>query len=411
MKLSFKSWLTEEARYTAHMTHLSDMLFISGVAGAKKAVDYLRDLRNMFSHSSSNKYSVKFDGAPAIVCGVDPADGKFFVAKKGIFNKNPKVYKTQADVDADLTGELNDKFKILLQTLPSLGIKSGIYQGDLMYTSSDLKTETVDGESMIVFHPNTIAYAVPVDSGLGKRIAASKVGIVFHTTYTGNTFNELKPIFGKDIVNKFNKSNTVWAVDAALDNKTAEFTLSNGEYISTEFLLKEIGQQFQKIDSGMLNHIYQDETLSSVVLIYINSLVRNAVKSLSGKQMSEDFYKFIGDRFQKSIDQRKTNGAKTAIDIKRKEALAFFDKYSHDKIAAIFELSTSIEALKDMLLTKMQKVAGLKHFLKTKDGFVVTNPEGFVAINSETGEAVKLVDRMVFSRANFGSDVIKGWVK
>jgi hypothetical protein len=405
--MSFKQYL-QEAQVNAHMTHISDLVFIAGVDGTRKAVNYLRDLRNMFGHTQRNVYTVKFDGAPAIICGIDPTDGKFFVAKKGIFNKNPKVYKTQADIDADLSGELAEKFTILLRELPSLGIKSGIYQGDLMFTHDDLKTETIDGQEMVVFHPNTIAYAVPKDSELGAKIMRAKIGMVFHTTYTGNNFANLKANFGKDIVHKFAKTDNVWAIDATLNNQTANFTLSAADYAMTEFLLKDIGLQFQKIPSALLNQFSRNEEMRDVVLIYINSLVRQNIKDINPVDMSRGFHKFINDRYEKEIAKRKTHAAQSALNDKRLQALGILHVFSDEQWASVFELAKSIDLLKDILLTKMRKVGGLSHFIRTSDGFRVTNPEGFVAINT-SGEAIKLVDRFEFSTSNFDPRVIKGW--
>ena len=406
--ITFKEYITEAEGKNTHMTHLSDLVFLGGVDGTRKAVNYLRDMRNMFGHSSRNTYTVKWDGAPAIFCGVDPTDGKFFVAKKGIFNVNPKVYKTQADIDAELEGELKEKFTILLRHLPSLGIKSGVYQGDLMFTKSDLKHETIDGQEMLVFHPNTIAYAVPADSALGTKIRSVEVGLVFHTTYTGDSFANMTASFGKNIVGKFKKSSNVWAVDATLDNKTAEFTLNNQEYIQSELLLKDIGLQFRHINADMLNEINRDGELRDLVLIYINSLVRKNQR-IAPLQMSEGFYKFIHDRYEKEIESKKMEKSKEGLRGKRSRVLDYFNKYDHSQIAGIFELATSIDMLKDLLLAKMRQVAGVKHFLKTKDGFKITNPEGFVAIDSNNGEAIKLVDRFTFSQANFSAEIVKGW--
>lgn len=408
--MSFKQYINE-ADVNSHMTHLSDLVFIAGVAGTKQAVDYLRDMRNLFGHVQKNVYSVKFDGAPAIICGIDPEDNKFFVAKKGIFNKTPKVYKTQADIDADLSGELADKFTILLQELPSLGIRSGIYQGDLMYTHDDLKRETIDGVKMVVFHPNTIAYAVPEDSDLAKQILASKVGMVFHTTYTGNSFATLKANFGKNIVNKFQDSKSVWAIDATLNNQTANFTLSDAEYLESEFLLKDIGLQMQSMPAVLLNKMASDEEIRSLVLIYINSLVRKNIKDLNPMDMSKGFFEFIDARYNKEITSKKTEKPQNNLLIKKFRALELFRLYSHEQLATVFELAKSIDLLKDMLLTKMRKIAGLSHFVKTKDGFRVTSPEGFVSISSQTGAAIKLVDRFEFSTSNFNPDIIKGFQK
>ena len=114
-----------------------------------------------------NKVNIGLDGiqresygAPAVFAGIDPNDGQFFVAKKGIFNKNPKVYKSHADIEEDTSGDLQTKLKIAYDELSKLGIR-GVVQGDIMFTSNDLKTETIDGEKYLTFHPNTIMYAIP----------------------------------------------------------------------------------------------------------------------------------------------------------------------------------------------------------------------------------------------------------
>ena len=93
------------------MEHLEDSILNHGVNGTRDAINFLRSLRDMLAGTAKSKVnvSVKWDGAPAIFCGTDPSDGKFFVAKKGIFNKNPMVYKTNADIDADTVGKDNGR--------------------------------------------------------------------------------------------------------------------------------------------------------------------------------------------------------------------------------------------------------------------------------------------------------------
>ena len=97
-----------------HMTHIEDLILDGGVKGARQAILALRSLRDMLSGSarSSVSMTVKWDGAPAIFTGIDPSDGQFCVAKKSVFNVNPKLYKTDKDVDEDLTVELNSKSKV-----------------------------------------------------------------------------------------------------------------------------------------------------------------------------------------------------------------------------------------------------------------------------------------------------------
>ena len=179
------------------MTHVEDLVFDGGVEGTRKAINFLRDLRDMLAGHSKTKVTatVKWDGAPAIFAGIDPRDKKFFVAKKGVFNKDPKVYKTNADIDADTSGDLAAKLKVALAEFKKLGIKSGVYQGDLMFTKGDVRTETIDGEKYYTFQPNTIVYAVPINSALGKIISKASIGIVWHTIYEGDSFENMKAVF------------------------------------------------------------------------------------------------------------------------------------------------------------------------------------------------------------------------
>src|SRR5210317_113235 len=179
---TLKELITEQKN--THMTHVEDLVFDEGVDGARKAINFLRDLRNMLSGNATSKVSatVKWDGAPAVFAGIDPRDKKFFVAKKGVFNKDPKVYKTNKDIDADTSGDLAAKLKVALAEFSKLGITSGVYQGDLMFTN-DKKREKIDGVNYVTFHPNTIVYAVPVASSLGQQIQKAKIGVVWHTAY------------------------------------------------------------------------------------------------------------------------------------------------------------------------------------------------------------------------------------
>ena len=213
---TFKSVISENKN--THMTHIEDRVIYGGVKGTREAIFALRDLRDMLGGVKDGNVSVKWDGAPAIFAGIDPSDGEFFVAKKGIFNKNPKVYKSDADVDADTSGDLAVKLKHALKELPKLGIK-GVVQGDFLFGPGDVKTQKIKGESYVTFHPNTIVYAVPSKSAGAKAIKQSKIGIVWHTTYKGNSFETMRASYGVD-VSKFNTARTVWSQDAMLRDMT-----------------------------------------------------------------------------------------------------------------------------------------------------------------------------------------------
>ena len=221
----FSTILTESKN--THMEHVEDMIFNEGSAGARRAINSLRNLRDMLAGNSSQKVNatVKWDGAPAIFAGIDPSDGKFFVAKKGIFNVNPQLFKTQADINRGLSGELRDKFTIALREFRKLGIKKGVYQGDLLFTKGDVKSDTISDEKMFTFHPNTIVYAVPAASGLGQRIAKASIGIVWHTSYSGRTLSDMTASFGKGITSKMRQVPSVFMDDATYRDVTAMLSL------------------------------------------------------------------------------------------------------------------------------------------------------------------------------------------
>ena len=177
-----------------HLEHLEDNIFNKGFAGAKEAVDYLYSLHQMLEGNSKAPVSMttKWDGAPAIIAGKDPQTGKFFVGTKGVFAQKPKLNFTPQDIernhadqgDKDASG-LRDKLKLALKFLSRLNWDT-VAQGDMLFAGPEDKKEVViDGKSHIVFKPNTITYAVPKDSELGKQIQNAGFGIVWHTEYVG----------------------------------------------------------------------------------------------------------------------------------------------------------------------------------------------------------------------------------
>lgn len=406
--LNLKEFLKEEKN--THMEHIEDLVFNEGVAGTRKAINFLRDLRDMLAGHSKSKITstVKWDGAPAIFAGIDPSDGKFFVAKKGVFNKNPKVYKTVADIDADLSGELAAKFKVALEQFSKLGIKSGVYQGDLMFTN-DKKIETIDGEKYITFHPNTIVYAVPYSSELGKRIRTCKIGVVWHTTYEGDSFETMRASFGKPIVDKFNQLPYVWMDDANYKDYsgTATFTASETEELTK--VLTRVGAMFQVMDARTLNAISQDEDLLMAVKTFNNSKIRQGKTITNTREHVKELFNYIHDKYQADIESKKTAAGKAKAEERKKKVMSFFAHHDQNQIVAIFDIVVLLSEAKQMIINKMNQAGHINTFLRTTNGFKVTGVEGFVAIDHLTGGAVKIVDRMEFSKSNFSADIIKGW--
>jgi len=405
--LSFKQYLEEEKN--AHMVHLADAIIDGGVEGTRQAINHLRVLRDTLAGHTKTpmNISTKWDGAPAVFAGIDPTDGKFFVAKKGIFNKNPKVYKTNADVDADTSGDLNTKLKLALAELPKLGIK-GVIQGDFLYAREDIKEVDIDGESYITFHPNTIVYAVPKTSDLAKQILGSKIGVVWHTTYGGDSFESMSASFGQEIATNLKKVKTVWSVDAVFKDVSGSATMTAEETKHVTALLSDAGKIFAKIKRPVLDGLSDNEERRIRVNAFINVKVREGQRIGDPKKFIADMIKYIEDYYQKDADKKKSDAGKESSFKKRDEILSYFKEHGSD-VVDVFRIYNIVDEVKYILLDKLNRVNNMRTFLKTKDGYEVTGQEGFVAIDHLGKNALKLVDRLQFSKANFSPEYIKGW--
>ena len=413
--ISFRDMLTEsKAGKNLHLEHLEDEILNFGVDGGRAAINFLRSLRDMLAGGSrsSVNMTVKWDGAPAIFAGVEPETGDFFVAKKSVFNVNPKLYKTEAEIDDDLSGALNSKFKIALKEFSKLGIE-GVLQGDLMYTD-DMESQTIDGVKYITFQPNTIVYAVPVNSDLGKTMLRSKVGIVWHTTYTGNELQNMKASFGADI-SKLNKVSSVWMDDATYKDVSGEATFTESETEKVTKVLSDVGRTFQKINGPKLRAFLKLQDSMTGVLAgaslktYNNSKVRAGEKITNPAAHAKGYEQWVSDTIQKQIDKAKSGKGKDKYRNIQKEYVREVKRHTVNLVQVITFQNLLVDA-KMQIVKKLNSVKGLTDtFIRTPNGYKVTNPEGYVAIDKVSGGAVKLVDRMEFSFNNFTA--IKAWDK
>ena len=409
---SFKTYLSESVSgKNTHMTHIEDRVIYGGVKGAREAIFALRAMRDMLAGNSNKNYdvTVKWDGAPAVFAGIDPSDGEFFVAKKGIFNKDPKVYKSEADVRADTSGDLADKLTTAYNELKDLGIKD-VIQGDIMFTKGDISKETIDGEGYFTFQPNTIVYAVPIKSDLGKQIAKANLGVVWHTTYKGKDFPSMKASYGVNL-KSFKKKSTVWYQDAEYRDITGKASLSAVETKDVTEALSKAGKIFQKIASSTLKQIESNPQLAQQFETFNNTLVRRGERIASPTKHVNDLINWFKNKFEKERQKRKSPRGKEGVDKKEKELMLFFSKENKLNLRYVFELQNAIVDAKLLIINKLDKVKQLDTFVRTRNGFKVTGSEGFVAIDKTTSGAVKLVDRLEFSTNNFSPDVIKGWQK
>ena len=298
--------------------------------------------------------------------------------------------------------------KLALKHLPELGIK-GIIQGDFLYSKNDVKTKKIKGKDYVTFHPNTIVYAVPGESDAANAIKQSKIGIVWHTTYKGNSFETLKASYGVD-VSRFNTTRNVWSQDATLRDLT-KLTMSRKDTDEVTSYLSTAGQIFNQISGTTLRTLEKDPELAQLIEQFNNTYVRKGQVIQNTKTHTNRLISWIKQKFQKEADKRKTEKGKSTQIKKLNEILKFFSPANRQSLVKMFDLQKVIVLAKMKLINTLNKLSNVDTFLKTKRGYRVTGQEGYVAIDKLGGDAVKIVDRMEFSYANFSPDILKGWDK
>ena len=382
-----------------HLEHIEDIVITDGYEGGKAVLEYFRGLLLTLKGSSSEamSVSVKWDGAPAVVCGTNPDNGKFFVGTKSVFAKNAKINYTKKDIANNHgTDDLGQKLLKCLVHIKKLNIQ-GVVQGDLLFTDEDITRKNIDGKPNLTFTPNTITYAVPEASELGKQIDRAKVGIIFHTTYVGDALADMNAQGGAD-VSSFTKSNDVF-----FDNATYKDVSGSAKFTYEE--TKQFFNGIQKLENLLDNVprnlsavLGQNQDFIPMFQMYINAMVKQGQLPTNVNQFLQGFKKFYLDRIQQQISGLKAQKALQLRQDKIKQMPVFLNR-AKKPLQAMLTFYKAVQQMKAFVLQKMNQAMAIGSFSQTDTGLEVTEPEGFVAVD-KSGNAVKLVDRLGFSRRN-----------
>ena len=402
---SFKGFFTQEKN--THLEHLEDDIINNGVKGGENAINFLKSVRNMLAGSTGGavNMTVKWDGAPAIICGQNPENGKFFVGTKSVFNVTPKINYNLSDIRKNHgTSGAGAKLIYCFNFLKRLPIR-GILQGDLLFTD-DKKLVKINGEPHISFTPNTITYAVPKDSDIGRKIDRAKMGIVFHTSYTGKDMKSLSAGFGTV---RGSGGSSIFLASAQYTDKSGSVMFNKRELTAFDAQIRMAEGSLSKAKT-LLNDMStaKEDPLSVAYRLktFFNYFIKNTQGDMGKvRDMQQKFRDYYNNMLQAEIDSKKTPKGKEKYIKAQKEGLRFIDK---NKTALYFAIASHITLAncKNTLLRKMNQIQSIGHFVRTNDGYRVTAPEGYVAVDKIAG-AVKLVDRLEFSRTNF--TLPKGW--
>ena len=401
---TFDGFLTEAKNL--HLEHLEDEVLNNGVGGTRAAISFLQSLRDMLAGNSKSSVNVtvKCDGAPAVFAGINPENDQFFVGTKGVFNKNAKINYSHEDIDRNHPAiGLNQKLKVALTELSKLGIKE-VLQGDMLFTQDDLEKKTIEGTQYVTFQPNTIMYAVPMESA--SQILSSKMGIVFHTTYSGKTMEDMSASFSVNL-RGLSKSSGVWFSDASYKDTSGTINFNQAETREITGILSEAGKTFHSLDSMVLN-LVNASGYNELIKTFNNTKVRAGEKITNTRQHTRGLIAYVYDKLKADVDKVKRPETKKLKQQTMDDKMKFFRSKS-SQLVKIFDMQNLLATAKDLIIRKLEKSRGVMDtFVRTDKGYRVTQPEGFVAVD-HLGKAVKLVDRLEFAHQNFTA--AKNWSK
>tara|TARA_R110002167_G_scaffold140254_2_gene327975 strand:- start:126 stop:1391 length:1266 start_codon:yes stop_codon:yes gene_type:complete len=412
---TFKEYVLYVENKNTHLEHIEDELINLGKDGVERAFAMFSGLIDTLSGHTEEPIDIttKWDGAPAIFVGTDPADGRFFVGTKGVFAKIPKMNKRVTDINrhhgdvkrGDSTqnkSSLRKKLKTAFKTLKHLGIDGYVLQGDMLFTRDSIGKATIDGKEHIIFKPNTITYAVPTDSNLAAEMLNAEMGIVFHTLYTGGpTIHDMSAQFGFK-AGKLNRHPSVWFDDATFKDVSGQIQLTPKESSHINELIRQCRNHFWQIQHvfDFLSDTEHITDLKVELKAHVNSAVRVGVFEADPVKFANTFIQRYITKTTKAIEKLKTEAGQ----IRKTKAMETGVQFLQDNVTNIqmmYDLYLKLIEIKGIFVDKLSNLRALDSFIEQEDGsFEVTKPEGFVAVD-HIGNAVKLVDRLEFSKANF----------
>ena len=384
-----------------HLEHIEDEMLNHGVDGCEAAVSAMQEMLRMLGKKPSSGYmQTKWDGAPAVICGEHPYSKRFFVGTKTVFNKeNPKICFFDEDIDAHYSGDLADKLKASLKYFKQIGIK-GVVQGDLMFTGKDLKTETVEGEKLVTFRPNTITYGSPVDSDMGKAILKADIGVVFHTHYIGDDLATMQAVAGADVSSDIQGCVVINNDTPMSDVSVPLPTLKKFEANTT------IISQMCKTSGKFLNHIVDNTGTTGDKKFHVASYLKQffnaeikASRTINDPKLAlKSLGKFYHEKMNKEVNKMKSVQKQAERRTQLYDGLTYLED-NESEFHAMFALYRKLQENKKIVIDALDNLESFRTFVQTDKGYRVTAPEGYVLHHN--GDMIKLVNRIEFSYINF----------
>jgi hypothetical protein len=395
--ISFTSYLNESANEEklTHLEHAEDHPINAGEEGFKHAFNTLHGTHlALQGKKSSVSLSTKYDGSPSVIFGHHPESGRFFVASKSVFNKDPKLNYTESDIQKNHghAPGLVSKLTAALHHLPKVTPNRGVYQGDIMHSGLKSKTNSQgDIESSagsVHFKPNTITYSAKNGTPEAAKAKAAKIGVAVHTAYHGNKLEDMKAHYNAD-VSHFNKHPDVHMIDTSFKPSSANYTPDAQK--TFEGHMKKAVEANNKLKS--YSHIEGgNESHKEHLKTYINQTVRdNSTPSVSG------YKAHVTNKLQKEVDKVKTDKAKAAKTETLNKTVAHIDA-NKPAFKSTLEIHKHLQNAKNVLA---HTLGGADYAFHHSINGKSVKPEGHVAVLHN--RPTKVVDRSEFSAANFAA--------
>ena len=383
-----------------HLEHLEDEMLNYGVEGCKAAVSFLKELRKMLGNDNSTGFmQTKWDGAPSIICGTDPASGMFFVGTKSVFAKTaPKLCFVDSQIDEWYEGDLAEKLKFSLKYFADLNIK-GVVQGDLLFTKSTLRREIIHGEKLYTFRPNTITYAIPVHHPIGQAAVRAQIGVVFHTHYAGNELQSMQALAGAKV------DGSTDALVIKNDTPMDRVGLNHQEEIKFDKHVSDIEKMCMKCGDFLDELVGASGTkgdakfhISSYLKQFFNNEIKNARSITDVNRSLIELGNFYHAKMSKELAKIKT----TDNLVKKRNLVYQSENYlvnNSSKFKSMLSLYKELQEVKQMVIDKLDHLEEFRTFVQTEKGYKVTTPEGYVL--HKDGDMIKFVNRLEFAYNNF----------
>lgn len=388
---SFQQFIVEQedseegaSRQIKHLTHVEDRHLQNGEKGAMHAISSLSAAAEHIKQGKkTSELTTKYDGSPAIVYGHHPETGKFFVASKSAFNKTPKINYTPDDIDKNHghAPGLAQKLKDALKHLPKVAPKKGVYQGDMMFSDEDKKTN----RDSVSFHPNPSGLTYTAHGKHNLAVRKAKIGVVTHLSYHGSAAN-LNAHHEVDHEN-FNKHPDVFSVDPRMDTSKVHFSKEQQKQFNKHMSAAQAVHDTHGDDMYAGTKAHQG--VGGPLEAYMNHTVR------TGEEANHhNFKNWLESKKNKEIDKLKVEKNKKAKQTELKSELDKVDR-NRKHYNNVFKLHGHLQKAKGVLIDVMNQHQEFQH----EHGGEAANPEGYVFHHGK--ETDKFVNRAEFSRRNF----------